>query len=341
MHKLAIIFLLLILPTIVVAETFENIKVEDSVEDQYWNITLLSMDSDNSILMQVWLDPSELITKRVYFNTTTNFDGINITTTETFFDEDPLLTLITFQTDVLWSHDCEVDSDCNDDGACTIDKCIGYPKSCDYDNSHTNITVCTTGDGCCPSDCRWRDDKDCVQFPCDSRFDCNDYNASTNDSCAANYSCDFREIVWCETDDEICPVNCTYTSEITSARDLDCSKDNVCIKHEDCDDNNASTADLCYADPSTDPKTCVYETITLRPTLEDYDLPTQPVDTKQYEYNEPPEANEGVIKGLLTHGDRKRNLAILFGILLAGLVVYVVWISLKFKPEPKVYGSIQ
>jgi serine protease len=55
---------------------------------------------------------------------------------------------------------CSVDSDCNDSQSCTTDICInpGIPGAyC----SHTPITQCVGGDGCCPTGCTNQTDSDC------------------------------------------------------------------------------------------------------------------------------------------------------------------------------------
>jgi hypothetical protein len=337
MRKLAILLFILILPTVVLADTFEDLKVGDSVEDQHWNISILNMYADKSVLLQVHLDGVNTNTEKVNFNTTTNFDGVNITVTEAFYDADPTLTAITLQNEVLWTNDCHKDEDCIDVDACTLDQCTGYPKRCTWDDSHINITNCISGDDCCPSSCKWNNDKDCPQYPCESDSECNDFNVSTNDTCGADELCEFLEVSWCKTGDAICPDNCTYTHGLIG-RDLDCSEDNQCVTHTDCDDKNETTLDICFAEPSTNPKKCTYEEITELPTIEQYRKPTPNAEAKDYEYNDPPEASQSQIDKLLTEGN-KGILITIFSVILFALIMYVVWVSLKFKPEPKVYGD--
>jgi serine protease len=55
---------------------------------------------------------------------------------------------------------CSVDTDCNDNNACTIDTC-NNAGSCAASCSYTNITACVSGDGCCPAGCTNAIDSDC------------------------------------------------------------------------------------------------------------------------------------------------------------------------------------
>ena len=102
MRKLAIFLLLLLVPLALAGE-HAALKVGDSSVEQDWNITILRTYADKDVLMQVFLDPNQTITKVVDFNTTTRFDGINITTTDVFHDDDEAFTSITFTTEVLWT----------------------------------------------------------------------------------------------------------------------------------------------------------------------------------------------------------------------------------------------
>lgn len=51
---------------------------------------------------------------------------------------------------------CEIDEDCNDNSACTVDSC----------NSgiciNANIVLCYNGDDCCPEKCNSGNDNDCL-----------------------------------------------------------------------------------------------------------------------------------------------------------------------------------
>lgn len=54
---------------------------------------------------------------------------------------------------------CSVAAECDDENTCTLDSCE-FPGSCKAHCSHTKITQCISGDGCCPAGCGQRD-KDC------------------------------------------------------------------------------------------------------------------------------------------------------------------------------------
>jgi len=53
--------------------------------------------------------------------------------------------------------ECDRNNDCKPDDACIVGECLGVPKQCVY----TAISVCTSGDGCCPSGCTSMSDSDC------------------------------------------------------------------------------------------------------------------------------------------------------------------------------------
>jgi len=50
---------------------------------------------------------------------------------------------------------------CNDGNACTTDQITGSIAKCDVSCTHTAITSCTSGDGCCPAGCNSDNDGDC------------------------------------------------------------------------------------------------------------------------------------------------------------------------------------
>lgn len=78
---------------------------------------------------------------------------------------------------------CKEDKDCDDKNNCTIDKCTDMKKC-----SNTKIEECKSGDGCCPSGCRYENDTDCEKEveplgECKNDTDCNDNNSCTIDKC--------------------------------------------------------------------------------------------------------------------------------------------------------------
>lgn len=80
---------------------------------------------------------------------------------------------------------CNTSNDCNDNNACTNDICSGIPANCTY----TPVTVCITGDGCCPDDCNKTldysvNDWECLPKPiCTKDIECNDNDETTIDIC--------------------------------------------------------------------------------------------------------------------------------------------------------------
>ncbi len=63
---------------------------------------------------------------------------------------------------------------CNDGNACTSDVLTGSADNCSAACSHTEITQCIGGDGCCPGGCSFDQDDDCPPPPPPSNPDCTD-----------------------------------------------------------------------------------------------------------------------------------------------------------------------
>jgi len=137
---------------------------------------------------------------------------------------------------------CKLDSDCDDNNACTVDTCSGIPKVC----RHSTLTACISGDGCCPSGCNPADDADCRE--CETDGNCDDGNPCTNDTCVS----------WV----------CEHT---VSSEGLSCGEGKVCCGGEcrracssaqDCadwfEDNNESFDSNCTEFSCTDPGNCCY-----------------------------------------------------------------------------------
>ncbi len=57
--------------------------------------------------------------------------------------------------------DGDCPSTCDDSDACTTDALIGSAETCNAECSHSSITDCASGDGCCPAGCYDADDDDC------------------------------------------------------------------------------------------------------------------------------------------------------------------------------------
>ncbi len=52
-------------------------------------------------------------------------------------------------------------ANCNDNNGCTMDMEMGSAATCDIACTHTPITACGNGDGCCPMGCTYANDNDC------------------------------------------------------------------------------------------------------------------------------------------------------------------------------------
>ncbi len=95
-------------------------------------------------------------------------------------------------------NDCFKDSDCDDNNPCTIETCSGFPLKC----KHTAVSICETGDDCCPAICNTtidyvNNDWDCLPKPaCTSDFNCSDGDELTIDLCERHTStCRFEVMV--------------------------------------------------------------------------------------------------------------------------------------------------
>jgi hypothetical protein len=158
---------------------------------------------------------------------------------------------------------------CDDGNACTVDSLTGSAANCNGTCSHSSITSCSSGDGCCPTSCDSSTDTDCsvgcgngiveAGETCDPPescpANCNDGNACTVDQLTGNsqncnVACSSSAISTCAPGDGCCPTGCT------TATDSDCSSgcgDGVIeggetcdppeTCPESCDDGNACTVD--------------------------------------------------------------------------------------------------
>lgn len=62
----------------------------------------------------------------------------------------------------------ECPTECDDGNACTRDQLTGSAANCNAACSNTDITACSSDDGCCPATCTSANDNDCgPQLPCD------------------------------------------------------------------------------------------------------------------------------------------------------------------------------
>jgi hypothetical protein len=129
---------------------------------------------------------------------------------------------------------CQTDTDCNDDDFSTKDTCINSSICI-----HNLITECLKGDGYCPKGCNYITDPDCNQ--CRNSLDCEDNDSSTTNVCDGYpLRCINKKIISCISNDEFCPLNCTYKT------DNDC---NQCNTNVECNDELEKTYDVCVGKP--------------------------------------------------------------------------------------------
>ena len=72
-----------------------------------------------------------------------------------------------------------------------------------------------------------------------------------------NGQCINELVTSCRGSDECCPYGCDYSTTFSDWRDLDCSENNNCRIHEDCDDGIEYTNDYCVGDGIIILKTCL------------------------------------------------------------------------------------
>ncbi len=173
---------------------------------------------------------------------------------------------------------------CDDGNSCTADALTGSPTACNAECTHTSITECRGGDGCCAPGCNSNTDSDCSTSCgngivegnelCDGNCPtvCNDNNACTADvlsgtPTSCNVVCSHNPITTCQGGDNCCPAGCNANT------DSDCSAscgNGVIEANEtcdgncptDCNDGNACTADVKTGSPGTCNVTCTNTPIT-------------------------------------------------------------------------------
>jgi len=181
------------------------------------------------------------------------------------------------QDHVCLDYECCADSDCTDTQECTANSCVGIVcGTCEYISNNTCVaweccqnTDCSTGEECannvCVSSCgtcQYRSNGACLDFEC-----------CTDDACSGDESCDQNNCVpvVCDTGELVINHSCIDAEPCTDSSDCD---DNVattldlctgalrcvhlttdqCDDDGDCDDNNTITDDQCVGTP----KHCTY-----------------------------------------------------------------------------------
>lgn len=179
---------------------------------------------------------------------------------------------------------------CNDNKACTTDKLTGSASTCNAVCSSTPITVCKTGDGCCPTSCTNANDAECPAQPprcgdgivqgaetCDGNCpaSCEDGIACTKDvrtgtAEACNVVCAHTQVTACSrTADGCCPTGCNGLTDAdcnpvcgNSAIEAGETCDPQSSCPTSCNDNTACTKDTLNGAASTCNAACTFTTIT-------------------------------------------------------------------------------
>ncbi len=131
--------------------------------------------------------------------------------------------------DCLALYECFEDSGCDDNNSCTTDSCTGNPMKC----SNTFITICGTGDNCCPFNCSYASDQDCEKpSVCgDNVCEGNETmeNCCVDCACDSGYVCKSNICVTTLCGDDVCEgdeykTNCCI--------DCGCDEGYECIDYE-------------------------------------------------------------------------------------------------------------
>jgi hypothetical protein len=125
---------------------------------------------------------------------------------------------------------------CDDYKACTMDITLGRVSDCTRKCINEPITVCRTGDGCCPTGCAFEVDRDCRpacgnmviehEETCDPPGTCPTMCADDGDPCTldrlrgdatrCNAHCEYQPILTCSgpSSDRCCPTGCTAPTDV-------------------------------------------------------------------------------------------------------------------------------
>jgi hypothetical protein len=116
-------------------------------------------------------------------------------------------------------------SSCDDGDACTVDAASGSTASCTRACSHTPVTACAGGDGCCPAGCGAASDRDCAAM-------CGDGRVGAGETCDPPATCP----VVCPDDGDPC------TREVLEGAPDRCD---VACRHVPVTTCSGGAADLC------------------------------------------------------------------------------------------------
>jgi len=187
---------------------------------------------------------------------------------------------------------------CADDDACTTDGSRGAADSCNLECTHSRITMCTSGDGCCPGSCGWPMDRDCPEPLCgNGQLDtgetcdpgegpapncpasCADDDVCTTDrtegaASSCNIRCSHSNITECKSADGCCPRGCARPADMDCPEAL-CGNGKVddgetCDPNDPdarcptaCDDKKVCTSDSLQGSASACTARCVFTPVLL------------------------------------------------------------------------------
>jgi len=177
---------------------------------------------------------------------------------------------------------------CDDSNDCTADQLTGAAATCNVACTNTAITLCTGGDGCCPSGCDSTSDSDCSVIcgngiieagetcdpPASCPTTCDDSNDCTTDvltgaPATCDAACSNTAITGCFNNDGCCPAGCNSTND----NDCSISCGNGVVESGEtcdppsscptsCDDSDDCTTDLMTGAPATCNVSCTNTAVT-------------------------------------------------------------------------------
>lgn len=251
MRRVLLILLLLIVP--ISFAYVEETKLFNAGESYILNTKNVSVHNIFEDKIRVSVDDSQIETLDV--NETDRLANVNLTLNGIVYISQNESYAELFMK-VLNKNECYENSVCDDGDDSTEDTCNLDTNIC----KNEAITSCKDNDGYCPLKCSTYSDNDC-ETVCNFDNECDDDNPCTADECTGdaknNGRCINDPVTTCRSSDECCPYGCDYDLTFSDWRDLDCSKNNGCRVHEDCDDNLDYTNDYCVGDGIIVDRSCL------------------------------------------------------------------------------------
>ncbi len=251
MRRVLFILLLLLIP--ISFAYVEETKLFNSGESYVINTKNITVHNIFEDKIRVSVDDSQIETLDI--NETDRLANVNLTLNGIVYISQNESYAELFMK-VIKKNECYANSACDDGDDSTKDTCNLNTNICENEL----ITLCKDNDGYCPLKCSTYSDNDC-ETVCNFDSECDDDNPCTTDECTGdsknNGRCINDPVTTCRSSDECCPYGCDYSVTFSDWRDLDCSKNNNCRIHEDCDDGVSYTADYCVGDGIVIEKSCL------------------------------------------------------------------------------------